>query len=139
MEFHLPSNMLHSFFQRKYLDRTGSNIASANYSEEITFEQMLITDNLNWQDFLIVDRQVTETALRRQRMDLLALRRIDKDRFQLLVIEVNLGNNPELCRKVADQVESYERHINQHFEKWKGSESKILMGVQDGLYGREDQ
>ena len=93
LEFHLPSNMLHSFFQRKYLDRIGSNIASANYSEEITFEQMLITDNLNWQDFLIVDRQVTETALRRQRMDLLALRRVDQDRFQLLVIEVNLGHH----------------------------------------------
>lgn len=119
--FLLASDEVHPFFQKKHLDRLCSNIARVGYSEEITFEQMLITDNLNQEDFLIIDRQVTETALRRKRMDLLALRQIANNRFHFIVIEVKLGNNPELCYDVADQLKGYIEHIQLHFEEWKAA------------------
>lgn len=119
LEFRLPSNLLHPFFQHKYLKRLGSNIARVGYSEEITFEQMLITDNQNREDFFIIDRQVTETALRRRRIDLLALRQKSDNQFQFVVIEVKLGNNPDLRKEVAAQLKHYVKHINTHFEDWK--------------------
>jgi len=50
-------------FQKKYLDKLFSNIKEVNYSEEITFEQMLITDNSDRSDLIIIDRQVTETGM----------------------------------------------------------------------------
>ena len=119
--FLLAPDEVHPFFQKKHLDRLCSNIARVGYSEEITFEQMLITDNLDREDFLIIDRQVTETALRRKRMDLLALRKIVDNRFRFIVIEVKLGNNPELRYDVADQLKGYFEHIESHFEEWKAS------------------
>ena len=82
---------------------------------------MLITDNLDREDFLIIDRQVTETALRRKRMDLLALRQIAGNRFHFIVIEVKLGNNPELRSAVANQLNGYIKHIREHFGEWKAS------------------
>ena len=38
-------NLLHPLFQKKYLNEILSNIKEENYSEELAFEQILITDN----------------------------------------------------------------------------------------------
>ncbi|MDF1500082.1 MAG: hypothetical protein P1P76_06420 [Anaerolineales bacterium] len=117
--YNLTAKDLHPFFQTKYLERIGRNITLVNYGEEITFEHLLITDNLEREDFYILDRQVTETALRRSRMDLLALTQVEGKHYRFLVIEVKLGNNPELEGKIQEQLESYTAHLESHFEAWK--------------------
>lgn len=120
-EYRLQPKLLHPFLQKEHIDRLGSNIAKVRYSEEIIFEQMLITDNMDRDDLFIIDRQVTETAMKRLKLDLLALRQKQGNRFHFLVIEVKLGNNPELRREVGDQLSEYVDHIKAHFEDWKSS------------------
>ena len=86
------------FMQKRHIDQFCGRIKQVNYGEEIVFEQALITDNLGRQDLIIIDRQVTDSALYRRRMDLLALRQLEPEsnQYGFLVIEVKLGNNPEL-------------------------------------------
>lgn len=122
----LKPELLPAFFQMKYLKKIYSNIRKVNYGEEITFEQILITDNLNRPDFFIIDRQITETSLKRKRLDLLALQQVDKNKnkYRFLVIEIKLGNNPELKKDVGEQLEGYLTHIHGHFPSWKGCYEK---------------
>lgn len=123
-EYNLSPIMLRPFFQKKYLDKLCSNIARVNYSEEITFEQMLITDNLERADFLIIDRQVTEPAFRGKKVDLLALRNYSGNKYHFNVIEVKLGKNPELSHDVVFQLNNYLEHIRAHIQEWKTSYEK---------------
>ena len=44
---------------KKALRRIASSIKRVNWGEEVTFEQMLITDNPPRPEFMIIDRQVT--------------------------------------------------------------------------------
>lgn len=66
---------------------------------------MLITDNLDRDELILIDRQVPDTKLNR-RMDLLALKQTQGSQYRFLVLEVKMGNNPELKDKVANQVSS---------------------------------
>ena len=54
-------------------------------------------------------------------MDLLALEQLtpDTNQYGFLVIEVKLGNNPELKQDVADQLESYTHHIEVYIEDYR--------------------
>jgi len=115
----LEPKLLPAFFQTKHLKKIYSNISKVNYGEEVAFEQILITDNLNRQDFFIIDRQITETSLRRKRLDLLALKQVDKNKYHFLVIEIKLGNNPELEKDVGEQLRGYLKHIEGNFGSWK--------------------
>lgn len=110
-----PSSLLRSLFQKKQLNEILSNIKQVNHSEELAFEQLLITDNHGRDDLILIDRQVTDAKLRRRRIDLLALRQVEKNRYGFLVLEVKMGNNPELKSKVAEQVDGYVAHIEQYF------------------------
>jgi hypothetical protein len=110
----IHSNLLHTLFQKKYLNELLSNIKRENYSEELAFEQMLITDNVEREDILIIDRQVTDSKLQRQRIDLLALKQVQENRYSFLVLEVKMGNNPELKSKVAEQIDKYIAHIEKY-------------------------
>lgn len=115
----LKSDQLHPLFQKKYLGEFCSRIKAVNNGEEITFEQMIITDNMDKEDLIIIDRQVTDEQLRRKRMDLLALKQVESRKFGFLVIEVKLGNSPELREKVAEQLEFYVSHIMNQFNEYK--------------------
>jgi len=117
----LEPKLLPAFFQTKHLKRIYRNISEVNYGEEIAFEQILITDNLNRQNFFVIDRQITETSLKRKRLDLLALKQVDKNKnkYHFLVIEIKLGNNPELKKDVGEQLEGYLKHITGNFGSWK--------------------
>jgi hypothetical protein len=126
----LVHQQLHQFFQVKYLDKIASLIKSVNYGEEITFEQMLITDNLYNPDILIIDRQITETALSRRRLDLLALQHVEGNKFCFLVLEVKLGNNPELPVDAGYQLTHYIDHIKSHFLDWKTDFEKVYIQLQ---------
>ena len=89
------------------------------HSDELAFEQMLITDNLDREDLILIDRQVTDTKLAGRRMDLLALTQKEENQYQFLVLEVKMGNNPELKDKVAQQLSTYVDHIDKHFSAYK--------------------
>ena len=119
--FQLEPAELKPFFQAKYLAAIGSNIARVNYGEEITFEQLLATDNLEREDFFILDRQVTDRALNRSRIDLLGAAQVRGNRYRFVVIEVKLGSNPELEGRVQEQLTAYSTHIEAHFDEWKNS------------------
>jgi hypothetical protein len=83
---------------KQTLDRIASRIKKVNWGEEVAFEQMLITDNPPQPEFMIIDRQITGGALGRKRLDLLALRQVEAggNEYGFVILEVKLGNNPEL-------------------------------------------
>ncbi|MFC1936459.1 hypothetical protein ACFLYP_02195 [Chloroflexota bacterium] len=101
------------FLQKAHIDQFCGRIKQVNYGEEIVFEQALITDNLGREDLIIIDRQITDTKLRGKRLDLLALKQIKSGEreYHFLVLEVKLGNNPELKQDVANQLKGYLNHI----------------------------
>ena len=120
----IKSDLLHAFFQKRYLQELFAKIKKINYSEELTFEQMIITDNLEREDIIIIDRQITDKKLNRKRMDLLALKQVRENEFNFVVLEVKMGNNPELKSKVAEQVENYVNHIKNNFQDYKSCYEK---------------
>jgi len=119
--FLLPSNLLHPFFQVKYINEYCSNIKKVHNSEELIFEQMLITDNItdNAADkTVIIDRQITEKGMS-ERMDLLALKRHCDNQYYFSVVEVKLGNNKELNDEVVSQIDGYVKRIIGNFPDYK--------------------
>ena len=132
-----PQN-LHQFFQRSNINRLSSKIREVHNGEEITFEQVLITDNPPQKEFIIIDRQVADHENKAQ-MDLLSLRRdsIDKP-FHFLVIEVKLGRNTELREKVGRQLNEYVDHIRKHINDYatcykKNYRQKKQLGLFDSF------
>lgn len=122
------------FLQKKHIDQFCSRIKKVNYGEEIVFEQALITDNLERDDLIIIDRQIADKELKRKRMDLLALKQVEANRYCFLVIEVKLGNNPELKSDVSIQLNGYINHIEKYFSDYqncyeKQFEQKRKMGL----------
>lgn len=117
--FIVEKDLLHPLLQKKYLDEFCSKVKKLNFKEELILEQMLITDNLMREDFLFIDRQVTDKEMNGKRMDLLALRQIECNKYSFIVIEVKLGNNSELSGNVADQLEYYIKHIEEYFDDYK--------------------
>lgn len=115
----VSTQQLHAFLQKRHLTELAAKIKKVNYGEEIDFEQSLITDNQNRKDFLFIDRQITDSGLKLKRLDLLALKQIEGNKYQFLVSEVKLGNNSELKDKVAEQLATYVKHISKHFIAYK--------------------
>jgi hypothetical protein len=89
-----------------------------NYGEEITYEQQIISDNLDRSDLIIIDRQVTDKKMR-NRMDMLALKLVEGNRYKFLVFEVKLGRSDELSESVAQQLRMYVDHIRCNFKDYK--------------------
>jgi len=119
-EIGLNNKLLHPFFKKKYIKQFISKIRKVNNGEEITLEQAIITDNLEREDIIIIDRQIRDKDFK-ERMDLLALRQVkeNKNEYNFCVIEVKLGNNPELKDEVAKQLARYVSHINKNFDDYK--------------------
>jgi hypothetical protein len=116
--FNIRPQNLRLFFQRSNINSLSSRIRAVHNGEEITFEQVLITDNLPSENFVIIDRQVADHVNRAQ-IDLLALRRDTVDNpFHFLLIEVKLGRNPELCEKVGRQLSGYVDHIRKYIKDY---------------------
>jgi hypothetical protein len=131
----INSELLHPFLQRKNLNKLASNVKKVNYGEEIVFEQAIITDNMNREEYLIIDRQVTDRKLKRRRMDLLGLRQISGNTYAFEVIELKLGNSSELKAEVGMQLESYISHIKANITEWKVNYEKIYQQLkQTGLF-----
>ncbi len=130
----LTSKQLHPFFQRKHLTRFAALIKKVHNGEEIDFEQSLVTDNLNRESIIFIDRQITDSKLNRKRLDLLALKKVEKNQYSFLVSEVKLGNNTELKNQVAGQLQVYVEHIQKHFKDYKACyETHFLQKRELGL------
>ena len=116
--FRIHPGKLYHFFQSNHLKALSSNIRAVHSGEEITFEQVLITDNPPSEKLIIIDRQVADHKNKAQ-MDLLALERASVDKpFHFVVIEVKLGKNTELHEKVGEQLNGYVKHIKKHMKDY---------------------
>ena len=111
----IPADLVHPFFQKKVVKKLQSQIKKHGYGEEITFEQSLITDNLNDENVIIIDRQIQMSG-EKGRMDLLALKRKKRGVYSFVILEVKLGDNKELKSDVAQQLKKYTRTIDTNFE-----------------------
>jgi len=118
LTFTLPGKQLHPLFSQGNLISMSQKVKTVNFQEEVIFEQMIMTDNVGRKDLVIIDRQVLDNTAK-TKMDLLALvKKADND-YQFCVIEVKLGNNPELKGDVIHQLKGYIHRIEQHFEAYK--------------------
>jgi len=115
LRFRIKAHNLSAFFQRSHLNRISSKIRAVHNGEEITMEQVIVTDNPPSRDFIIIDRQVADHS-NWSRIDLLALKRDLTNEFHFVVIEVKLGRNPELCEKAGSQVSNYVKHIRKNMK-----------------------
>lgn len=105
------------FFQKAYLQKMANRVAAVDYSEELEFEQLIIADNWGRKDWLIIDRQVSQSRLP-GRIDLLALKRDRDGKWHFHVVEVKMGNNPDL-KDVAKQLGGYLDLIKNNHAEWK--------------------
>ena len=55
-EIQIDPSLLRIFFQDKIIKALATKIRDVNYGEEITFEQSIITDNIDNDKFIIIDR-----------------------------------------------------------------------------------
>jgi hypothetical protein len=117
VRFRVKGKDLYAFFQRSHLDNISSKIRAVHNGEEITMEQVIVTDNTPSPDFIIIDRQVAD-HLNWARADLLALKRGPTGKYHFVVIEIKLGRNPELSEKAGKQVSDYVKHISEHMKDY---------------------
>lgn len=137
LRFRIQPYDLHRFFQRKHLNRISSKIRSVHNGEEITMEQVIVTDNPPSRDYIIIDRQVADHT-NWSRVDLLSLKRDSNDKYHFVVIEVKLGRNPELRDKAGEQVSSYVRHIRENMDGYSDCyELNYWQKKALGLFGEE--
>ena len=134
ISFNVRASNLHPFFQRKHLNTISGQIRKAHNGEEITMEQVIVTDNPPSPEFLIIDRQVAD-HLNWARIDLLGLRRADTGSYRFVVFEIKLGRNPELRERAGRQVNQYVGHIREHiFDYAKCYEINYVQKKQLGLF-----
>jgi len=118
--FILPGKKLHPLFSSKNLASMGQRVKAVQFQEEIVFEQMLLTDNAGREDLIVIDRQVVDRD-HDTKMDLLGLKQTEPGKYQFCVIEVKLGNNPELREDVFQQLKGYVERITRNFPQYKKS------------------
>jgi hypothetical protein len=137
LSFMLPKEQLHPLFSQANLASMSHKIKTINFQEEIIFEQMIMTDNVDRKDFIIIDRQIKDKTAK-TKMDLLALVKQADSNYQFCVIEVKLGNNPELKGDVISQLKGYIHRIEQNFEAYKPCYELNFRQKQElGLFGRD--
>lgn len=136
LTFIFRQEQLHSLFSQANLTSMSQKVKSVYFQEEVIFEQMIMTDNVGRNDFIIIDRQIMDKTAK-TKMDLLALQKKVGTDYQFCVIEVKLGNNPELRGNVIDQLKGYKDRIEKNFEAYKKCYEKNFKQKQElGLFDR---
>ncbi len=128
--FMLNGRQLHPFFSTRNLLSMAQKVKEVQFQEEIVFEQMLLTDNAKRADLIIIDRQVVDRGSD-TKMDILALKRKETDKYQFCVLEVKLGNNKELKDKVFTQLQEYTKRIADNFHQYKECYEKNFLQKQE--------
>lgn len=136
--FNVKNEQLHPFFQRKHLNIISGQIRRIHNGEEITMEQVIVTDNPPSTDFFIIDRQVAD-HVNWARIDLLALKRSEIGKYYFFVFEIKLGRNPELREKAGRQVSDYVKHVREHMDDYAYCyEKNYVQKKQLGLFDNAD-
>ena len=91
---------------------------------------MLLTDNANRDDLIIIDRQVVDRGSD-TKMDILALKKKEANKYQFCILEVKLGNNRELKNKVFTQLQEYTKRITDNFPQYKECYKKNFLQKQE--------
>jgi hypothetical protein len=134
LNFELQKKELYPFYRLRNLKIMSNNVRKIFFQEEVTFEQMIMTDNVDREDFIIIDRQIVEAGMR---MDLLALEKKEGADYQFCVIEVKLGNNREPGKRIINQIEGYVALIEKHFKECKeGYEKNFKQKKELGLFDK---
>lgn len=109
----LTAKQLKRVLSEKVIKRLMAAIRWRDYGQEIAFEQLLMAQNPPTPELIVIDRQVSDTAMGRKRMDVLALRQIEEgeNRYRFCVVEIKLGSNAELDGRVVGQLERYLGHL----------------------------
>lgn len=109
----LDSGELRRVLDIELIETIMAAIRYHDYGGEISFEQLLMTQNPPTPEFMVLDRQVSDSGLKRKRMDVLAIRRVGKigNKYRFCIIEIKLGHNRDLDGKVLDQLDAYVKHI----------------------------
>jgi hypothetical protein len=137
IRFRVKADDLRAFFQRSHLNNISSKIRAVHNGEEITMEQVMVTDNPPSRDYIIIDRQVAD-HLNWSRVDLLALKRDSTNKFHFVVIEIKLGRNSELSEKAGKQVSDYVKHIRKHMKHYVECYQKNYLQKKElGLFPEE--
>ena len=139
LTFILPKEKLHPLFSQANLTSMSHKVKTVNFQEEVIFEQMIMTDNVGRKDFIIIDRQILDKTAK-TKMDLLALVKKADNNYQFCVIEVKLGNNPELKGDVITQLKGYIQRIEQeqNFDAYKKCyEINFSQKQELGLFDRD--
>ena len=113
--FTIAGKQLHPLFSSRNLLLMGQRVKEVQFQEEIVFEQMLLTDNVDGDDLIIIYRQVVDRN-NSTKMDLLAVKRNGAGHYQFCILEVKLGNNVELREKVFSQLTGYIERIEKNLE-----------------------
>lgn len=135
-EFVVHPGDIRRFLRVDHLNGLKANITKVGYSEELEFEQVLMTDNPPRNKFIIIDRQIHDRLWQRG-LDLLALvRDSPADPFRFLVIEVKTGKNPELRGEVGKQLKAYVEHLEEFMSDYvdcyrENYRQKGIMGLLD--------
>lgn len=116
--FTISRKQLHPLFSSQNLKSMASKVKKVDFQEEIIYEQILMTDNINREDLIIIDRQVMD-KVSKTKMDLLGLKKKTGSDYQFCVLEVKLGNNPELQGDVISQLKGYVDRIKNHFDDYR--------------------
>ena len=118
LKIEIEREELLKFFQQSIIKSLSNKIKKVNNGEEIAFEQILMTDNIGREDFIIIDRQVKGGG-GKGIIDLIALKKIHRGKYKFVVLEVKLGNNEDLKGKVVNQIETYMKSIENNIESFK--------------------
>jgi hypothetical protein len=138
LTFKITSKQLHPLFSSQNLNSMANEVKKVDFQEEVIFEQMLMTDNIDREDLIIIDRQVMD-KISKTKMDLVALKKKENNDYQFCVIEVKLGNNPELKGNVISQLKDYIERIEDHFDDYKKCYEQNFKQKQEmGLFDKPD-
>jgi len=134
LRFRVQPVHLAQFFQLAHLDDMACKIRQWGKKGEVVYEQNLMADNPPNETLILIDRQITDHS-DFGKMDILALARDSVDEpFHFLVIEVKLGNNPELRNDVDEQLTRYVNHVAIYIEDYgenyqENYRQKKIMGL----------
>ena len=135
--FAVPPSQVREFFKQANLRKLCSAVRATDFSEELALEQLIIAENRDRPEYVIVDRQVQDTASGGKEADLLALRRVEGDRYGIDVIEIKLADNRQAGKAVIKQIAGYRDHIERHFADYKaGYERQYRQRYEIGLLGQ---
>jgi hypothetical protein len=120
LKWKINRNDMHSFFQAKHLSSMCGLIKSANYSEELNFEQAVISENYENSKYIFIDRQVSDHAPNwSKKIDLLCLKKENDGQYGFVVLEVKLGNNADLKENAFSQIKEYIAHIKTYLPDYQ--------------------